>query len=92
MAATKRNAMVHEEARRKIKISQLVNRLTNHVLGKVEMSSTQVTAASVLLKKVLPDLTSTELTGDVNHNYVAMMPNSAETTEEWEKRYHPTLQ
>lgn len=54
-----------EDVRSKIKTSQLVNRLTDHALGTAEMSRSQVQAASVLLKKVLPDLQSTELSGEI---------------------------
>jgi hypothetical protein len=41
----------------------LINRLQNHVIGRIEMSSTQLSAAEVLLKKTLPDLSAAELTG-----------------------------
>jgi len=59
MARTKRNAMNIEEARKKIQTTQIVNRLTNHALGKLKkpMEGTQVTAALGLLKKSLPDVT-----------------------------------
>ncbi len=53
-----------DEVREKIRASQLVNRLEDHVLGEVEMTSTQVSAALGLLKKCVPDLQATELTGD----------------------------
>lgn len=56
MAATKRNAMLITEARHKIRTTQLINRLQNHGLGKVEMSPTQVRAVEILLKKSVPDL------------------------------------
>lgn len=64
MAATKRNAMHIEETRKKAQASQLVNRLRDHVLGKVEMTSTQVAAANILLKKTIPDLSSVTVSGD----------------------------
>lgn len=64
MAATKRNAMLIEEARSKIKTTQIVNRLTNHVLGTVDMSPSQVTAALGLLKKSIPDLAAVAHTGE----------------------------
>jgi hypothetical protein len=64
MAATKRNAMLIEEAREKIKTTQLINRLQDHGLGEVEMSPTQVRAIEILLKKRVPDLTSVALAGD----------------------------
>mgnify|MGYP003325332733 FL=1 len=63
MAKTKRNAMLIEEAREKIKTTQLINRLQNHGLGKVEMTQTQVRAVEVLLRKAVPDLSSVQLTG-----------------------------
>ena len=53
-----------DEVREKIRASQLVNRLEDHVLGEVEMTSTQVSAALGLLKKCVPDLSATELTGE----------------------------
>jgi len=56
MASTKRNAMLIEEARQKIKTTQLINRLQDHGLGTIEMSSTQVKAVEILLRKSVPDL------------------------------------
>jgi hypothetical protein len=41
----------------------LARRLQNHVLGKIEMSPTQLRAAEVLLKKTLPDLSAVAHTG-----------------------------
>lgn len=63
MATTKRNAMLIEEAREKIKTTQLINRLQDHGLGEVEMTPTQVRAIEILLKKRVPDLTSVALGG-----------------------------
>jgi len=56
----------HQECiREKIRASQLVNRLENHVLDDLELTSSQVTAALGLLNKVVPNLQATELdTGD----------------------------
>lgn len=48
----------------KIKNSNILNALIEHVDGKREMSATQVTAGLGLLKKVLPDLQSIEHSGD----------------------------
>lgn len=52
-----------EEHRVKIKNSNILNALIEHVEGSREMSSTQVTAGLGLLRKVMPDLSQT----DVNH-------------------------
>lgn len=56
-----------DEIRTKIQTSQLVNRLTNHALGKLDkgMDATQVSAALGVLRKALPDLTATEHSGSV---------------------------
>lgn len=66
MAATKRNAMNIEEAREKIKTTQLINRLQNHALGTCDMSQTQVRAVEILLKKRMPDLSSVAIGQDEN--------------------------
>lgn len=44
------------EVRNRIQTSMLVNRLTDHALGKVELQPTQVKAIEILLKKTMPDL------------------------------------
>lgn len=53
-----------DEVRARIQTSQLINRLTDHALGHVELTPTQVRAIEILLKKSIPDLSSIELTGD----------------------------
>ena len=52
-----------DEIREKIRASQIVNVLENHVLGKRKLKQTQVTAALGLLKKCVPDLSRSEVTG-----------------------------
>lgn len=59
-----RGFIMSDEHRTKIANSQILNRLVGHVEGTVELSSTQVTAALGLLKKVMPDLQSTQISGD----------------------------
>ena len=53
-----------EDVRRKIQASQLINRLSDHALGKNEMTPTQVKAAEILLKKSMPDLSQVQGAGD----------------------------
>lgn len=65
MAARTRRVFHDDETRKKIQASQLVNRLRDHALGEVDMTPTQVTAALGLLKKALPDLQATELSGEI---------------------------
>jgi hypothetical protein len=61
--AARRNLQHSALVRDRIKTSQLVNRLTEHALGTIEMSPTQVQATGILLRKVLPDLKAIELSG-----------------------------
>lgn len=56
-----------DDIRRKIQASQLVNRLTDHALGNVELTNTQVRAIEILLKKTIPDLSSIEHKGDADN-------------------------
>lgn len=50
--------------RDKIKNSNILNALLEHVEGEREMSSTQVTAGLGLLKKIMPDMTENMVKGD----------------------------
>lgn len=63
--AARLNKRHDEEARNKIQVSQLVNRLQANALGKLksEMSPGQVKSATALLAKRLPDLKAIEHTG-----------------------------
>ncbi len=55
-----------DSTRNKIQTSMLVNRLTDHVLGKVDMKPSQVTAALGLIKKTLPDLSAVDMTATLD--------------------------
>lgn len=52
-----------EEVRNKIKSSMVLNKLMEHVLEGKEMKSTQIKAAEILLRKTVPDLSATQITG-----------------------------
>lgn len=80
-----------EKTRERIKTSMIINRLVDHILGKVDMVPSQVTAALGLLKKTMPDLQSTEIKGDItnNHYVVSSEPLSE---DEWEKQYSRSLE
>jgi hypothetical protein len=58
MAARSSALVLHEKWREKIRASMLINRLRNHVLGRIEMSPTQLKAAEILLRKVVPDVSA----------------------------------
>lgn len=86
MAAPRRNAMNIAEAREKIRTTQLINRLSDHALGKIDMSPTQVQATSILLKKTLPDLEAVEHSGETTQRIVTAEPP---TEQEWQAMYGP---
>ena len=64
MAARIRKIRHDEETRLKIKVTQLINRLTAHAAGEVELSATQVRAIEILLRKALPDLSNMTVDGE----------------------------
>ena len=54
-----------DEVRTKIQTSQLINVLQDHALnGATDIPPSRMKAIEILLKKSLPDLSSTEITGD----------------------------
>jgi hypothetical protein len=64
MAARKRAIKHDENTRLKIQAAQLINRLQDHAAGKVDLSTTQVRAIEVLLRKTLPDLSDVRMEVD----------------------------
>ena len=55
----------YRAAAEKVKARKLMDRLQQHALGEIPMAKTEIMAANILLKKVLPDLKATELSGEV---------------------------
>ena len=62
--AARLNRRHQDSVRDKIQASQLVNRLENHALGEVELSTTQIKAIEILLRKTIPDLSAVQVDGD----------------------------
>ena len=63
MAARKRKIELTQTWKDKIQVSLLGLRLYDHALGKNEMTSTQIKAADIILRKLVPDLSRTEVSG-----------------------------
>lgn len=78
-----------DEHRGKIQNSNILKALIEHVEGTREMSSTQVTAALGLLKKVMPDLSAAEIKSEVVHRYVARLPEKAPNANTWQQQHAP---
>jgi hypothetical protein len=56
-----------DEHRVKIQNSNILNALIEHATGEREMSATQVSAGLGLLKKIMPDLAATQISGDADN-------------------------
>lgn len=75
-----------EKVRARIKAGGIVHRLQKHVLGEVNMSASQVTAALGLLRKVVPDVSHMEHSGEVNLNTFAVpLTQPVEEAPQWER-------
>lgn len=67
MAARIRKVKHDEDTRLKIKSSQLINFVQNHVLNGAAATKTQISGALGLLKKTLPDLQSVDGSLNLHH-------------------------
>lgn len=69
-----------EDVRLKIQTSQLINRLQNYALSdsEEEISNGRLKAIEVLLRKSLPDLSSTELSGNVDVGFHEILTRARE--------------
>lgn len=64
MAPRSRKIKHDDETRARIQAAMIVNRLMDNIMGKVDLSPAQVSAAKTLLNKVLPDLSAVQHSGD----------------------------
>lgn len=62
--AARINKRLNEEWKQRIRIGVIMDRLDKCATGQVEMTTQQLKAADILLKKVVPDLARQELVGD----------------------------
>jgi hypothetical protein len=65
MAARKRKLVLTDTWKERIRAGVIMDRLLKHVNGDLEMSPTQVNAAKILLGKIVPDLSSSKVEGDL---------------------------
>jgi hypothetical protein len=71
-----------EEHRNKLRVSHLLNRLQKCALGEITLPPDQLKALEICLRKVLPDLSQTEVRADVK-TYVARLPEPAPDAATW---------
>jgi hypothetical protein len=74
--AARNRTWTPEIVRRRIRTSMLLRRLSQHALGEIELSKTQVTAIQILLRKTLPDLTAVEHSGYVDRRSASDMSDA----------------
>lgn len=70
-----------QAVRDRIKAGGILFCLHEHIVGKREMSPSQVTAALGLLRKVVPDKSETKLDGIVRHGPLLTLEQAAEMAE-----------
>ena len=63
-----RPATYRNRVSERIKSSMIVDRLHKCLLGEIEMSSSQIQAARILLNKVLPDLKAVEVASEASYS------------------------
>lgn len=78
-----------DNVRQRIRTSMLLNRLHDHILGKIKMDGSQVTAALGLLKKAVPDLSAVEMSGTVEQRVIRLPQQDTAQPGAWEKSYAP---
>lgn len=61
MAARKNKLTLNDDWKEKIRAGVMLDRLLKHFQGEVELSSTQLKAADIILRKIVPDLARTEV-------------------------------
>jgi hypothetical protein len=71
-----------EEHRNKLRVSHLLNRLQKCALGEITLPPDQLKALEICLRKVLPDLSQTEVKADIK-TYVARLPEPAPDAAAW---------
>jgi len=73
MAARKRTVKLGSEWRERIRVAKILERVEKHALGEVEMKTSELKAAEILLRKSLPDLASVEHTGELAVKHLTEM-------------------
>lgn len=84
MAARKFAIRQDDQTRAKIQAALIIGRLQDCILGKLDLSTQQVSCAKILLGKILPDLQSTENKTEVTMSNVVALPPRSKTTDQWQ--------
>jgi hypothetical protein len=72
--AARNKAWTPTKVRERIRVSMLMRRLNNHVLGNIEMSQSQVVAATYLISQAIgKPAQAVEHSGSIAHTYDTML-------------------
>jgi hypothetical protein len=75
-----------EVTRERIRSGMIIDRFQKHFMGELDLTPTQIKVGEILLRKVIPDLTHTDLSATFTRRYVVEVPAQL-SDEEWEKKY-----
>ena len=78
--AARLNKMHSEQVRAKIQASVLIHRLHAHVMGELELSNSQITAAQALLDRSVPKLAQIQHVGDEEGGPIRILATSADVS------------
>src|SRR5262245_36297743 len=84
--AARKTRVNPQAVRDKIKAQRLVRQLHKHIDGKAVLTMAQVRAIDILLRKIVPDLSQTNVTGELTHRAIVEVPPLL-TKDEWLKKY-----
>ena len=83
----RRKMLFHPDyVREKIRASQLINRLHKCAFGEISLTTTQLRAIEILLRKSIPDLAAAEIRSEQMYRYVVELPRVL-SKEEWLEKY-----
>jgi hypothetical protein len=68
----------------------IIDRFQKHFMGELDLTPTQIRVGEVLLRKVIPDLTHTDLSTTFHAPLRGRVPAQL-SDEEWEKEYSPLV-
>ena len=87
MAARIRRPRHTEETKAKIQAALIIGRLQDCVAGKITLDAQQVSSAKILLNKVLPDVSSVDITGDLEAFHYVLSAPPTQDEQIWENQY-----
>lgn len=81
----------HDVVRARIQSAKIEERLMKALSGEIELSPAQVQIGLGLMRKILPDLSATELSGEIETKQ-RVVSGAPMTDTDWEKRYSEDLE